>query len=327
MKIAFYEITSSDQKYVQKQLKGHKLSFYEHQLNHVNLPAEDTEILSIHAHSTIDKQALNKLPNLRYIQTRTAGSDHIDLAECKKRGIVVSYAPGVNSTSVAEFVFVLLLSLVRNLHMACAQCAKGGFAEGGYTGTELAGKTMGIVGTGAVGAKTAILAKGFGMKVLVYDVSKNPRLSKHKSIQYVPIKALLKQSDIISLHVPLLPTTKHMINSTTIASMKKGVFLINTARGAVVDTQALVSALKSGKIAGAGLDVLEDELALRKNQQKTLSKQKQQMYKDMQGMMGKNLLVTPHVAYSSIESNRRILDTALSDIHLFVKGKLKNVIV
>lgn len=326
MKIAFYEINPTDQKYVQKQLKGHKLSFYDHQLNHVNLPSADTEVLSIHAHSTIDKETLKKLPNLKYIQTRTAGSDHIDLAECKKQGIVVSYAPGVNSTSVAEFVFVLLLSLVRNLTMACAQCAKGGFAEGGYTGTELAGKTIGIVGTGAVGAKAAMIAQGFGMKVLAYDVNKNPKLAKYKSIQYVSLKDLLKQSDIISLHVPLLPETKHMINAKTIASMKKGVVLINTARGAVVDTPALVSALKSGKIAGAGLDVLEDELVLRKNLQKTLSKQKRQMYKDMQSMMGKNLLVTPHVAYSSVESNRRILDSALNDIGLFIKGKLKNII-
>lgn len=326
MKFAFYEVSASDQAYIKKQLKGHQVVCFEVPLNHANLPQSDTEGLSIHAHSTIDKAVLQQLPQLKYIQTRTAGSDHIDLSACKQRRVLVSYAPGVNAVSVAEFVFVLLLALARNLVMAYQQCAKGGFAEGDYSGWELSGKTIGIVGTGAVGAKTAMIARGFGMKVLAYDVKKNPQLSKHKSIQYVPLRELLKRSDIVSLHVPLLPSTKHLVNAKTLSQMKDGAFLINTARGAVVDTPALLKALQSGKLAGAGLDVLEDELALRKNQQRKLSKSKQQMYKTMRTLMGKNLLVTPHIAYSSFESNRRVLDGALQDMRSFAQGKPKHLI-
>lgn len=301
MKIAFFEMEKKHQEYVRERLKEHTLYFFEDvlSLEHVD-SLKDIDVLSVFIYSQVSKEVIDRFSSLKMVCTRSTGFDHVDVEYCKEKGISFYNVPKYGDITVAEHVFALLLCLSRKI-ISCDSRVKGGdFShDSSLRGFDLYGKTLGIVGMGGIGKHTCRIAKGFGMDVVAYDVFEDERISKELGFRYVSLEKLFGLSDVISLHVPYMPQTHHMINDESIAMMKEGVILINTARGGLVDTSGLVKGLKSGKIAGAGLDVLENEKVLAKGD-------------DILGF--DNVVITPHNAYNSYEALRRILDCTVDNV-------------
>ena len=331
-KIAFFEIEEWEKPYLKEKLKGHKLYFFDDVLNENNVnKAKDLDIISIFIYSKINKKILDKLKKLKLISTRSTGFDHIDLKECKKRRITVSNVPQYGENTVAEHTFALILNLTRKIHKAWERTRRLDFSQTGLRGVDLRGKTLGVVGSGSIGEHVIRMANGFEMKVIAFDVFKNKKLAKKLNFKYVGFDYLLKNSDIITLHCPYNKHTHHLINKKNINIIKKGALLINTARGALVETDALVNALDKGILGGAGLDVLEEECYIKEDHQvmsKNFPKKCDMKTIIENHILAKkdNVIVTPHNAFNSIEALQRILDTTLENIKGCLKGKVVNKI-
>lgn len=316
-----------------KQLPSEGVHFSNDKIGPLTLPEEnDFEILSVFVDSRLTPEVLAHFPNLKFIVTRSVGYDHIDLEAAKKRGIIVSYVPGYGDNTVAEFAFGLILNLTRKIYQGIDQIKESGsFALGGLRGIDIKGKTIGIVGTGRIGREMVKIAKGFGMNVLAYDPFPNAELAKEIGFEYTDFETLLGKSDIISLHCPYNEKTRHLINKENTGLIKKGAYLINTARGPIVETEALIQALQAGILAGAGLDVLEEE-GETKDELTYLSQghPKEEELKTMLQnhilMKMPNVLITPHNAFNSQEAMERILNTTLGNIRDFLDGKMTNIV-
>jgi D-lactate dehydrogenase len=255
----------------------------------------------------VTKETLDQLPRLRMIATRSTGYDHIDLKSASEKGIVVCNVPDYGAQVVAEHAFGLLLAVARNIVTGANRYSQERlFSDVGLAGVELSGKTFGILGTGRIGAHSARIARGFGMNIVAYDIVKNPRLEELYSTRYLPLDKALEEADFVTIHLPLNDGTRGLISERTLQLMKKGSILVNTARGAIVVTQDLIRALKQGRLAGAGLDVLEDE---------------REKYHDFTGL---NVVVTPHLGWFTKEVIWRIVDLSLENIRAFMEGKPKN---
>lgn len=288
------------------------------------------DVISPFVWSHISAAILKKTPHLKLIATRSTGFDHIDIAACKKRGIAVANVPFYGENTVAEHTFALILALSRKVHQAYFRTIKGDFSLEGLQGFDLKDKTLGIIGTGHIGIHAIRMAKGFGMNVLAYDVVKNNFLAETLGFSYVPFDQLLQKSDIISLHAPYRKETHHMINKGNIRKIKKGAILINTARGALVETEALVLALDQGILSGAGLDVLEGE-ELIKEERQILSKEYpvdhlKTLLQNHILLNRENVVITPHIAFNSKEAFNRILETTVNNINAFIAGKPENMV-
>ena len=292
----------------------------------------DATALCTFIESHIGEAELDRFPALKLIATRSTGYDHIDLVATKARGITVVNVPSYGEHTVAEFTFALILALSRRIIDADERVRETGtFSPAGLRGFDLAGKTIGIVGTGHIGAHAIRMAQGFGMKVLGFDVYPNTELARTLNFTYAPLKELCATSDIVTLHVPYNEHTHHLINRENISTFKKGAYLINTSRGAVVETQALIEALKSGTLAGAGLDVLEEEGEL-KDETAFLTAP----HPNEEGLKialenhylisHPRVIVTPHLAFNTTEAIERILDTTIENMRHFAEGAPTNAI-
>ena len=224
-KIAFFELEQWEKEYFSKNLKNCQLKFIDDHLNE-NTVAEikDFETIGIFIYSVVDKKLLEKLPNLKLIVTLSTGFDHIDLRECRNRKITICNVPHYGENTVAEHTFALILNLTRMIHKAYERTTRGDFSLDGLRGTDLQGKTIGVVGTGSIGQHVIRIAKGFEMNVAAFDKFPNPKLAKNLGFKYVGFDHLLKNSDIITLHVPCYKSTHHLISKKTISQMK----LVNT---------------------------------------------------------------------------------------------------
>ena len=291
----------------------------------------DTEIISLFTTSTLTAAQIDTLPQLKLIVARSTGVDHIALAHAKEKGVVVSNVPKYGAHTVAEFTFALMLSLSRHIFDGVCQVKEdGNFDTSALEGFDLFGKTLGVLGTGAIGRNVVAVARGFGMRVLMFDKFPNTALETDDT-KYVALDDLLAQSDIITLHVPSTPENAHMLSVEQFTKMKKGVFLINTARGDLIDTNALLEALENGIVAGAGLDVLEGERALHDEMNLVRGNQSINDFK----MVIENhvlqrhpkVLITPHVAFFSREAYHEILSTSVADITQFIAGTPQNVVM
>lgn len=327
IRIAFFEIEGWEKDYLIKKLGGLELSFFSDPLSENNAElVKDCHIISPFIYSKIFKELFFKLPNLKMIATRSTGFDHIDVLAAKGRKVVVCNVPSYGENTVAEHTFSLILSLSRNIFNSVERAKKGDFSLEGLRGFDLKEKTIGIVGLGNIGICVAKIAKGFGMDVLVYDINKDNKISKKLGIKYVSFNELLNSSDIITLHAPYNEKTRHLINLNNINLIKKGAYLINTARGGLVETSALLKALSDGILAGAGLDVLEEECFVKEEAQ-LLSKEfpKQCDFKTILQnhilLQQKNVIITPHNAFNSEEAIKRILETTVLNIQSFIKNK------
>jgi len=293
--------------------------------------APDAEVLSGFIHSPLDATLLEKLPKLEFVATRSTGYDHIDLDYCREHGITVSNVPTYGDNTVAEHVFGLILTISHRLAEALDRTRKGDFSQAGLQGFDLLGKTLGVVGTGSIGRHVIRIARGFGMKVLAFDVQAREELARKLGFRYTSMEELLEASDIVTLHVPATPKTRHLIGEKQFGQMKTGCVLINTSRGTVVDVQALIEAIASGTVAAAGLDVLPEEPAVREEAE--LLRKAFRDRHNLEALLAdhillrmRNVYVTPHSAFNTREAVERILDTTIENIERFASGQPQNVV-
>ncbi len=267
----------------------------------------DVQILSLFINTKLSRETIATLPDLRLVCTRSVGFDHIDLEACKERGITVCNVPDYGSHVIAEHVFALLLGTLRHIAEGNRRVNDGVFDYRGLKGMALNGKTIGIVGTGKIGRKVAQFAHGFDMRIVAQDICIVEELKTKFGVTYVERPQLFAESDIISLHAPSLPQTKGMINAEAIAQMKDGVIIVNTARGSLIDSQALLDGLESGKVAWALLDVLENE-SLGGDIDKALTRHPK-------------VITTPHIAFYADDSVRTMYVDCLESITTWLKGE------
>ncbi len=329
MKLAFFEIQGWEKPQLRKQLKNHELLFFKEPLTLKNVEAvKNCDGISVFIYSTVNAKVLKQLPKLKLVTTRSTGFDHIDKGACKKRKIPIFTVPFYGENTVAEHTFALILSLSRNITKSYVRTLRNDFSIEGLKGFDLKGKTLGIIGGGHIGLHVVRMAKAFGMCVLVYDPIQNPFMAEVLGFRYVPLEELLRHSDVISLHAPYMPATHHLINKKNIKLIKKGAILINTARGGLVETEALIEALDKKIIAGAGLDVMEGEELIREEKQllydSTKAEALSQLVKSHILLSRDNVVFTPHIAFYSQEALERILQTTVENIQGFLSGQLKN---
>ena len=324
MRIALFETKEWEPDYLRRVLRHHKLTFSPGPLSARTIgAAKGADAISVFIHSTVNTPALAALPKLKLVTTRSTGFDHIDLAACAKRGITVCNVPFYGENTVAEHAFALLLAIARRIPQAQQKTSRRDFSIDGLQGFDLAGKTLGVIGGGHIGIHAVSIGNGFGMQVLVFDIHPDPALAKKYKFVYASFSALLRRSDVITIHAPYNPLTHHLINRKNIGLIKKGAVLINTARGGIVDTAALLSALDKN-IAAAGLDVVEGEELILK---KSLSQNEQRLMDLTTKLLRKkNVLFTPHIAFYTQEALQRITDTTVESIKAFAIGKPRNVV-
>jgi len=265
MRVAVFSTKNYDREFLlpAAQKTGHDVTFFEPRLTtQTAVLARDFPAICSFVNDHVDTQVAEALAagGTKFVALRCAGFNQVDLEACRKLGLRVARVPAYSPYAVAEHAVGLMLALNRKYHKAYSRVREGNFSIEGLLGFDMQGKTVGVVGTGKIGAATARILAGFGCRVLLYDVVQNDELRSRG--QYVPLEDLLAESDIITLHCPLSLQTYHMISRASLERMKPGVMLINTSRGALVNTPAVIDGLKSGKIGYLGLDVYEEEADL-----------------------------------------------------------------
>jgi D-lactate dehydrogenase len=368
MKLGFFEAEGWEKEILERELPDLEIYFTGERLTKENVKNfQDLDILSIFICSEIDKEIIDSLPNLKLIVTRSTGYDHIDCEYCRSKGILVCNVPEYGTKTVAEWTIGLMLNLMRKIYYAIDQIKEvESFDLKNLRGEELYGKTLGVIGTGRIGKEVIKLAKAFGMNILAYDIFPDENFAKEYNVTYTSLEELLKNSDVITIHVNLNPSTYHLINKENIKIIKKGAYLINTARGGIVETEALLYGLKEGILKGAALDVLEEEKEIKeelellikytvdergsnadKNTQidadKNISENqhdnnsRKSAYDDLKEtaftlwqnhilMKMPNVLITPHNAFNSKEAIERILITTIENIKKFLQGNPINLV-
>lgn len=335
-KIAYFQAEPWERDYIKKIFPQDELEIYDVPLSPETMKKfpeiQDNDILSIFVQSEITKKVLDALPELRFIVTRSTGFDHIDIDECKRRGIIVSNVPYYGENTVAEHSFALLLALSRKIIPSVARTKQGNFYDiSQLRGFDLKDKTIGIVGTGHIGQYMIRMAKGFSMNVLAFDVRPKRKISQELGFEYTKtLEDLLSRSDIISLHAPYLPATHHMIHKKNISKIKKGAILINTARGGLVETEAILQALLDGTLSGVGMDVFEEETLTRNEHlllyQEFSNNVLEVALENHKLASMENVIITPHNAFNTVEAVQRIVDTTIENIRAFKAGKPVNLV-
>ncbi|MBV9726735.1 MAG: hydroxyacid dehydrogenase [Gammaproteobacteria bacterium] len=292
----------------------------------------DIEVASPFVNSRLDASVLAQFPRLKLVATRSTGYDHIDLHYCTAHGIVVSNVPDYGDSTVAEHVFALLLAVARNLVEAVERTRRGRFTQTGLRGFELRDRVIGVVGTGRIGLRVIEIAGGFGMNVLAFDLQPDEAAVARLNFTYTSLEKLLSDCDVITLHVPATSGTHHMISDREFSRMKRGAILINTARGNIVDVEAMVRALADGRLRAAGLDVLPHEPLIRE-EAAIFHHEAVRDAEDFKALVANhvllrfpNVIVTPHNAYNTDAALQRIITTTLANIEAFAKGTPQNVV-
>ena len=346
MNITFVETELQEQRFFAEALKEHVVRF----ASSLAAVGPEVEILSVFVQSRITPDFLEQHPAVRLIATRSSGYDHIDLAECGRRDITVCMVSSYGDNSVAEHTFALILALARRTREAREACRLRTFSYAATRATELKGATLGVIGAGRIGLHVIRLARAFEMTVVATDVHQETRLEGVLGFRYVPLDELLRISDVITLHVPLTAATYHMLNRETFAQCKPGVLIVNTARGAVIDTEALIEALDSGLVASAGLDVIEEESVMRREWPTLVARAivkhlhaadssdeageiGPERLADLDALMHNGTLIerpdvvfTPHIAFNSVQAIERINRTTVENIRAYLAGHPANVV-
>lgn len=324
--IIFYESKAYEKDFFEKELsQKYNIKFCEKELfqeKTLNDFEKNAEIISVFTGSRLTKEILKKFKNLKLILTRSVGYSHIDLEYCKENKILVANTPHYGDYTVAEYSFGILLSLVRKICYAQNELKSGDMYPETF-GTELFEKSVGIIGTGAIGEKSVKIAKGFSMNVLCFDIFENIEIEKKYNAKYVTLDTLCKLSDVIMLHAPLTSNSYHLINKEKINLMKKNAIIINTARGELIDTEALYNALLDNKIKGAALDVLEfEETISGKRPGADINLKNLRISLINNKLLNlPNVLATPHIAYDTKEAVDRILKKTLNNLKEYMLNK------
>jgi D-lactate dehydrogenase len=316
VRVAVFSTKSYDRRFLDVANEGrHELVYFEPRLSADTAKlAQGFPAICAFVHDALDRAMLKRLAadGLRMIALRSAGFNHVDLAAARDLGITVGRVPAYSPYAVAEHAAALILAVNRRLHRAYMRVREGNFALEGLLGFDLHGRTVGIIGTGRIGTVFAHIMAGFGCRILASDPHPNDEVSA--IAEYVDHDRLFAESDIIALHAPLTPETFHLIDATALAKMKRGVMLINTSRGALVDTAAVIEALKDGQVGNLGIDVYEEEADL--------------FFEDLSGEVIKddvfarlltfpNVFVTAHQAFFTEEALHRIAETTIGNISCF----------
>lgn len=337
IRAGFFEIDDRQAQYLREGLQRLgiaeqvQIDFVPHPLNPEGCEAcARYDAIAVFIGTKVSRVTVEALPRLRLVLTMSTGYDHIDLDACRERGVVVCNVPYYGENTVAEHTFALILSLSRKLHAAYFQSLRGEYQVRSLRGFDLYGKTLGVIGAGSIGLHVIRIARGFGMRVLATDARPQRLLADVLGFTYTDLDTLLRESDIVTLHVPATPATYHLINREALSKMKRGALLINTARGSVVDTEALLWALEEGILAGAGLDVIEGEEYITEESallKMPLAEQTLKQLVQAQALLRReNVVFTPHIAFNSQEAVERILDTTLENLHAFLQGNPQNVV-
>ncbi len=330
MNIIFYDFRDSEKEFFnQNPNDDFDIKFVKEALNEKtevnNHDANETSIISVFTTSKINGTVLDKFKNLRIITTRSTGYDHIDTDECAKRNIRVLNVEHYGKNSVTEYTIGMIIALIRKIVPAVRDVRNETVNTQKYIGRNLNKLTLGVIGTGTIGCSVCKVAKSLGMKILVNDKQKNPEL---KDIaEYVEYETLLKLSDIVTLHIPYTKETYHMISEYELSLMKNNSYIINTARGELIDTMALYNAIEGGKLAGCALDVQECENIIINNDEKLISTisetdkfciQRTNITKKL--AESEKVIITPHIAYNTIDAINNILEVTFHNIRNSLKG-------
>ncbi len=321
MKIAVFSTKPYDEQFFDaaNATHNHTIQYFEPRLTHTTASlANGYNCVCAFVNDSLDKYVLESLyeGGTRLIALRSAGFNHVDLLAAKALGLTVVRVPAYSPFAVAEHALAIILSLNRNIHRAFNRVREGNFALNGLLGFDLHGKTIGIVGTGKIGQTFAKILSGFGATLLAYDPYPNESLND--LVRYVNFEGLLQKSDVISLHCPLTPDTKHIINVESLSIMKRGAMLINTSRGALIDTAAVIDALKSAQLGYLGLDVYEEEADL------FFEDLSNKIIRDdnfMRLLTFPNVIITGHQGFFTKEAVQNIAETTLTNISLFEAAK------
>lgn len=323
MKAAFFDVKPYEKEYLEKNCDFElEKIFFPHSINcdtELDEKTLDCEILSVFITSSLSKKVLEKFKNLKFIVLRSVGFSHVDLSYAKEKGINIFNAPHYGDHSIAEYTFALLLNVSRKTIEASIDIKNQTIDDNKYQGIELFNKTIGVIGTGAIGKKVVQIARAFNMNVLCHDINQT------EGYEYVSFDELLKNSDIISINCPLNENTLHMFNENAFNKMKKGVVIINTARGEIIDTYCLYKALKEKIVSYAAMDVMECEDVLYENKENkidiNLIKEKcfKNHYVAYKLLNMKNVLITPHIAYNTKEAATNILKITVENLKSSIK--------
>ncbi|HSA83829.1 MAG TPA: NAD(P)-dependent oxidoreductase [Patescibacteria group bacterium] len=331
MKIAFFEIAEWEKSHCEEALKDNELLFTDQKVQHCQDQSFfQAEIISPFIYSTLNKETLQKFPNLRLITTRSTGYDHIDLAYCQEKGITVANVPSYGAHSVAEHTLALIFAISRKIIESVNRSRRGDFGFEGLRGFDISGKTLGVIGSGKIGTKVIKLALALEMKVLVS--SHHPEeLPKDPNLASVSFDEVISKADIVTLHVPYTQETHHMINRDNLKQFKKGSVLINTARGGLIETRAILEGLEQGIFRGVGLDVLEEENFLKEEKELQASDflnspEVATRLLDHMLLDRDDVLYTSHNAFNSEESDNEILRVTHENITAFIVGSAQNTI-
>jgi D-lactate dehydrogenase len=337
MKIVFYETTGEDQDNLKTlisqspQLKDATVTFVPEKFSDANIAtAQDAEVIGVFVASEVRQAHIDQLPNLKLIVTLSTGFDHIDWQYAQSKNIGVSNVPAYGSRTVAEYTFALMLGLSRKAFAAYRELKDNhDFAISNYEGFNLQGKTLGIVGTGKIGQNVAKIAKGFEMNILGFDAFPNQKVADELDFKYLPLEELLAQSDIVTLHVPYNKDTHHLINQTNINKFKPGAILINTSRGEVAETEAILEGIKNNILSAAGIDVIEGERQLMDEwailSPDTGHEENLKMVLEDRVLIDQpKVAYTPHIAFFTKEAKHEIVKVTVDNIAGFLAGQPQN---
>jgi D-lactate dehydrogenase len=328
MKVVFFEVQDWDRPMLAQWAGAARDAVLREDCLTVENAAEfrDCDAVSVFLYCRVTAEIIAAMPRLRLIATRSTGVDHVDLEAARARGIAVCNVPEYGANTVAEHTFGLILGLSRKIYAADRRVRQKNYSPRGLEGFDLRDKTLGVVGAGNIGLHVIRIARSLSMRVLAHDVKRSDLLAEILEFEYADLDRLFRESDVVTLHAPLIEATRHLINADALARMKPGALLINTARGGLVDTAALAAALETGHLGGAALDVFEGE--------ETIIEESELIYRGLTGSVQpvslllerEDVIITPHMAFYSREALRRILQTTLDNIEAFAAGRPRNVV-
>jgi D-lactate dehydrogenase len=294
--------------------------------------AHDAQVIGMHVTSPVTAEVMQTMPQLRHVACRSTGYDHVDRTYTDSHDITVSSVPRYGESTVAEYAFLLLLAAARKLMLSAHSVRFGGGDPEKLMGHDLNGRTIGVIGTGKIGRHAIAIAKGFGMDVVAYDPFPNDAAARELGFRYLPLDELLAAADYLTLHAPATPETHHLLDATAFGRMKRGVILVNTARGSLIETAALIDALEQGIVGAAALDVIEGEEYLQLAPELSLL-QRPQIGDEAKAVLGidilhklPNVLITAHNAYNTAEALGRIRDTTVANIKAWAAGQPSNLV-
>ncbi|OHA82440.1 MAG: hypothetical protein A2675_01375 [Candidatus Yonathbacteria bacterium RIFCSPHIGHO2_01_FULL_51_10] len=334
MRVIYFYNEEWEKGFIAKKLPEHQFVFYAAPIEaHLDVRDADAEVLSIFVKTRVDGAVMDRFPRLKLIAARSTGFDHIDVAEAARRGITVVSVPAYGENTVAEFALALMLALSRKIRDASHRMYDEHlFSQEGLRGFDLKGKVLGVIGTGRIGQQVIKMARGFDMNVVANDPFPKDGIDGALGFSYVSLDDLFSQADVITLHAPHNEHTHHIINKNTLPKLKRGVYIVNTARGGLIETLALVRGLDEGIIGAAGLDVFELEEYLGAGEKNVLIPD-ETAPENVRTLLGNHYLiehprviVTPHNAFNTLEAVERILDTTAENIRSFAAGTPQNIV-